>query len=50
MACDFDHFLLSFHMSVTIVGNRLRNMPVEMLNLGDKGYVESLLQMENLTC
>ena len=29
-------------MSVAIVGHRMGNMPMEMLNLGEKRYVESL--------
>ena len=29
-------------MSVTIVGNQIGNMPVEVLNLGEKRYVGSL--------
>jgi len=28
-------------MSVTIVGHEMGNMPVEVLNLGEKRYVES---------
>ena len=42
MTCIFDHFLLSFHMSVALVGHQMGNMPVEILNLGEKRYVESL--------
>jgi len=42
MTCNFDHFLLSVHMSVAIVGHRMGNMPMEMLDLGEKKYVESL--------
>jgi len=29
-------------MSVTMVGHEMGNMPVEVLNLGEKRYVESL--------
>ena len=36
-------------MSVAIVGHQMGNMPVEVLNLGEKRHVESL-QMESLTC
>jgi len=46
---SFDHFLLRFRMSVAIVGHQMGNMLVEVLNLGEKRYVESL-QMESLTC
>jgi len=42
MTCRFDHFLLSFHISVTIVRHWIGNIPVEVLNLGQKRYVESL--------
>jgi len=40
---QFDHFLLSFRMSVVVVGHKMGNMPVEVLNLGEKIYVASLL-------
>jgi len=40
MTCNFDHFLLRFHMSVAIVGHLMGNMPMEVLNLGEKRYVE----------
>ena len=43
MTCSFDHFLLSFRMSVVVVGHKMGNMPVEVLNLGEKIYVASLL-------
>ena len=43
MTCSFDHFLLSFRMSVIVVGHKMGNMPVEVLNLGEKIYVASLL-------
>jgi len=42
MTCCFDHFLLSFQMSVTVVGYRMGIMPVEVLNLGYNIYVASL--------
>ena len=43
MTCSFDHFLLSFRISVIVVGHKMGNMPVEVLNLGEKIYVASLL-------
>jgi len=36
MACSFDHFLLRFQTSVTIVGHRMGNILVEILGLGEK--------------
>ena len=42
MTWSFDHFLLSFHMSVAKFGHQMGNIPVEVLNLGQKIYVESL--------
>ena len=41
MTCNFDHFLLGFHMSVVIIGHQMGNTPVEVLDLGEKRYVES---------
>ena len=42
MTCSFDHCLLSFHISVAIVGYRMGNIPMQVLNLGEKRYEESL--------
>jgi len=39
MTWSFDHFLLRFYMSVAIVGHEMGNMPVKVLNLGEKRYV-----------
>jgi len=36
MACSFDHFLLRFQMSVAVVGHQIGNMPMQVLNLGEK--------------
>jgi len=44
---SFDHFLLRFRMSVAIVGHRMGNMPMEVLNLGGKRYVDSLFTNGN---
>jgi len=36
MTCSFDHFLLRFETSVAIVGHRMGNILMEILNLGEK--------------
>jgi len=46
MTCRFDHFFLSLHISVAIVGDEMGNMPMEVLNLGEKRYVKSLFTNE----
>jgi len=38
MACSFDHFLLRFQTSVAMVGHRMGNILVEILNLREKRY------------
>jgi len=36
MACSFDHFLLRFQTSVAVVSHEMGNMPMQVLNLGEK--------------
>jgi len=42
MTWSFDHFLLSFHVSGNVQPIKIENMPVEVLDLGEKYYVELL--------